>query len=47
MLKRTVVPPPPTREDTLIGFALAAAFGTGSLSLMLIVAGFISAAVPG
>ncbi|MEV6558130.1 hypothetical protein AB0M22_20610 [Nocardia sp. NPDC051756] len=47
LLKRTVIPPQPTREDTLIGFALAAAFGTGSLSLMLIVAGFISAALPG
>ncbi|MFI9503498.1 hypothetical protein [Nocardia sp. NPDC052566] len=39
----TVEPPRPTDEDVLIGFALAAAFGIGSLSVVSIIIGFIGA----
>lgn len=45
-LRKTVVPPEATAEDVLIGFALAAAFGTGSLSAISIALGFVSAAFP-
>lgn len=45
-LGKTVVPPEATAEDVLIGFALAAAFGTGSLSAISIALGFVSAALP-
>ncbi|CAM4452615.1 hypothetical protein NONI108955_29785 [Nocardia ninae] len=47
VLGHTVEPPQPTEEDALIGFALAAAFGTGALSATSIVMGFVSAALPG
>lgn len=46
-LGHTVEPPRPSEEDVLIGFALAAAFGTGSLSATSVVMGFVSAALPG
>ncbi|MBF6329619.1 hypothetical protein [Nocardia transvalensis] len=46
-LGTTVVPPEPSVEDVLIGYALAAAFGTGALSLTTIVLGLVSAAFPG
>ncbi|MFR9751676.1 hypothetical protein ACL02S_11650 [Nocardia sp. 004] len=41
------VPPEPTVEDTLIGYALAGAFGTGALSLTTIVMGMVAAVFPG
>ncbi|WP_025352319.1 hypothetical protein [Nocardia nova] len=47
VLGKTVVPPEPTAEDVLIGCALAAAFGTGALSLTAIVTGLVAAAIPG
>ncbi|MGW0178316.1 hypothetical protein [Nocardia sp. NPDC003345] len=47
ILGRTVEPPVPTAEDLLIGFALAAAFGTGALSIVSVFAELVAAAVPG
>ncbi|GAB2653963.1 hypothetical protein [Nocardia goodfellowii] len=47
ILDRTIEPPVPTTEDLLIGYALAAAFGTGALSLTAIVAEMVALAIPG
>ncbi|MFD3507849.1 hypothetical protein [Nocardia sp. NPDC058666] len=47
VLNQVVEPPQPTVEDVLVGYAIAAAFGTGSLSLTTIVMGFVAAAMPG
>lgn len=46
LVNKTVEPPEPTTEELLIGYALAAAFGTGALSLSSIVMGFVAAALP-
>ncbi|WP_157117460.1 hypothetical protein [Nocardia vaccinii] len=46
VLKRTVIPPEPTAEDVLIASGVAAAFGTGSLSLSSIVMGLVSSVFP-
>ncbi|WP_067675568.1 hypothetical protein [Nocardia miyunensis] len=46
LLKRTVVPPEPTPDDVLIACGVAAAFGTGSLSLTAIVMGLVSSVFP-
>ncbi|MFD6161634.1 hypothetical protein ACFWF7_02025 [Nocardia sp. NPDC060256] len=47
LVNKTVEPPEPTVEELLIGYALAAAFGTGALSLSSIIMGLVSAALPG
>ncbi|MEV5650542.1 hypothetical protein AB0L57_20020 [Nocardia sp. NPDC052254] len=47
VLGTTIEPPEPTAEDVLIGCALAAAFGTGALSLTAIAMGLVAAAIPG
>ncbi|MFD3701837.1 hypothetical protein ACFWUP_01690 [Nocardia sp. NPDC058658] len=47
VLNQVVDPPQPTVDDVLIGYAIAAAFGTGSLSFTTIVMGFVAAAMPG
>ncbi|MFI7529142.1 hypothetical protein [Nocardia salmonicida] len=47
VLHRTIEPPVPTSEDVLIGYALAAAFGTGALSLTEMLMGFVAEAIPG
>ncbi|WP_040820107.1 hypothetical protein [Nocardia jiangxiensis] len=46
VLKRTVIPPEPTGDDVLIACGVAAAFGTGSLSLTSIVMGLVSSVFP-
>ncbi|MFG1797640.1 hypothetical protein [Nocardia sp. NPDC049149] len=43
VLGRATEPPQPTAEDALIGFALAAAFGVGSLSAVPFILEFIGA----
>lgn len=47
VLNKTTEPPVPTTEDLLIGYALAAAFGTGALSMTAIVAEMVALALPG
>ncbi|MFD4356969.1 hypothetical protein ACFWPX_30760 [Nocardia sp. NPDC058518] len=47
VLNRTIEPPVPTTEDVLIGYAIAAAFGTGSLSFTTILMGLVAEAIPG
>ncbi|MFC9892732.1 hypothetical protein ACFVMC_03475 [Nocardia sp. NPDC127579] len=47
LLGKTVEPPIPSTEDLLIGYALAAAFGTGALSMTAIVAELVAVAIPG
>lgn len=47
VLNKMIEPPEPSVEDVLVGCALAAAFGTGALSLTSIVMGMIAAAIPG
>jgi hypothetical protein len=47
VLGRRIEPPVPTSADVLIGYALAAAFGTGALSFTAILMGFVSEAIPG
>ncbi|MBF6242226.1 MULTISPECIES: hypothetical protein [Nocardia] len=47
VLNKTIEPPEPTVEDVLVGCALAAAFGTGALSLTSIIMGMVAAAIPG
>lgn len=47
ILNRTTEPPAPTTEDLLIGCALAAAFGTGALSVTSIAAEMVALALPG
>ncbi|RMB77955.1 hypothetical protein AYK61_17375 [Rhodococcus sp. SBT000017] len=46
MMNRTIEPPTPTREDALIGIVVAAAFGTGGLSLTTIVMGAVESILP-
>ncbi|WP_028479623.1 hypothetical protein [Nocardia sp. CNY236] len=46
LVNRMVVPPEPTVDDVLIGFALAAAFGTGGLSVTTIVMGLVASVFP-
>ncbi|MBC7301332.1 MAG: hypothetical protein H5T78_10275 [Nocardia sp.] len=47
VLNQAIEPPQPAAEDVLIGYAIAAAFGTGALSFTSILMGFIAAAMPG
>lgn len=47
ILGKTIEPPIPTTEDLLVGYALAAAFGTGALSLVAVVAEMVAMVVPG
>lgn len=49
ILKKNVEiqPPEPTVEDLFIGYALAAAFGTGGLPLTAVIVGLMDAALPG
>ncbi|WP_072808977.1 hypothetical protein [Rhodococcus zopfii] len=46
VLHKTVEPPVPTVEELLVGYALAAAFGTGDLSLTTIVMGAVASMMP-
>ncbi|MDZ7918279.1 MAG: hypothetical protein U5O16_41780 [Rhodococcus sp. (in: high G+C Gram-positive bacteria)] len=46
MVNRTIEPPTPSREDALIGIVVAAAFGTGGLSLTTIVMGAVESILP-
>ncbi|MCJ0979052.1 hypothetical protein MTX35_15170 [Rhodococcus sp. ARC_M12] len=46
MVNRTIEPPTPSREDALIGIVVAAAFGTGGLSLTTIVMGAVESIFP-
>lgn len=46
VLKRTVIPPEPIGDDVLIACGVAAAFGTGSLSLSSIVMELVSSVFP-
>ncbi len=48
ILKKSVeiTPPEPTIEDLLIGYAMAAAFGTGGLPLTAVVLGLMNASQP-
>ena len=46
MVNKTIEPPTPTREDALIGIVVAAAFGTGGLSLTTIVMGAVESIFP-
>ncbi|WP_280264294.1 hypothetical protein [Nocardia wallacei] len=47
VLHKTIEPPVPTTEDLLIGYAAAAAFGTGALSLTTILMGAVASIMPG
>ncbi|MGW5384122.1 hypothetical protein [Nocardia sp. NPDC003963] len=47
ILNKTVEPPVPTAEDLLIGYVLAAAFGTSALSLTTILMGAVGSVLPG
>ncbi|MEU4646263.1 hypothetical protein [Nocardia fluminea] len=47
VLHKKVDPPIPTSDDILVGYAIAAAFGTSALSFTSILMGFVSAAMPG
>lgn len=44
---KVVKPPEPSPEDALVGYAAAAAFGTGGLSLLGIIPELIAAIIPG
>lgn len=46
LVRRTVIPPDPTVDDVLIACGVAAAFGTGSLSLTSLVMGLVSSVFP-
>ncbi|MFI8566100.1 hypothetical protein ACIGGF_06005 [Rhodococcus sp. NPDC078407] len=45
-MNKRVEPPTPSREDALIGIVVAAAFGTGGLSLTTIVMGALESILP-
>ena len=45
-MNRTIEPPTPSREDALVGIVVAAAFGTGGLSLTTIVMGALDSILP-
>ncbi|MFD4369807.1 hypothetical protein [Rhodococcus sp. NPDC058521] len=47
VLHTNVEAPVPTVEELLVGYALAAAFGTGALSLTTILMGVVASVVPG
>lgn len=47
ILGKTTEPPVPAVEDLLIGYALAAAFGTGALSMTAVLAEMVASALPG
>ncbi|MCZ4517137.1 hypothetical protein O4220_01320 [Rhodococcus ruber] len=46
MVNKTIEPPTPSREDALVGIVVAAAFGTGGLSLTTIVMGALESILP-
>ena len=46
MVNKTIEPPTPSREDALVGIVVAAAFGTGGLSLTTIVMGALDSILP-
>lgn len=46
MVNKTIEPPTPSREDALVGIVVAAAFGTGGLSLTTIVLGALDSILP-
>ncbi|WP_440460398.1 hypothetical protein [Rhodococcoides corynebacterioides] len=45
-MTRTIEPPIPTRDDVLVAVCVAAAFGTGGLSVATVVMGFVDALLP-
>ncbi|GGG21284.1 hypothetical protein GCM10007304_38920 [Rhodococcoides trifolii] len=45
-MKKTIEPPIPSREEALVGIAVAAAFGTGGLSAATIVSSIVGSVFP-